>query len=141
MKLCEVFDKVARYEWDGDPSDDRGYAEATFTTNNKEYMVLFSIYENNKYSSPHTDIEFGLLPAKNDYSSMTKYNITGTGDQFVVMSTVKAIVLEWFKYHPTDVITMSADVPSRQKLYVRMLHNALPNWNIELDGKYIIAKR
>jgi len=141
MKINEVLSTVLPYEWDGDPDNLEDYGQANFIVNDKEYMVLFSNENTNEDRSSHWNIEFGLYPSKNTkYSSLTRYDITNTGDQFAVMSTVQAICKEWFHYHPTSQISMSANVPSRKKLYSRMLRNLLPNWNITVTGNTLTAE-
>jgi hypothetical protein len=143
MKLFEILNTILPYKWDdySQTNSQAGFGEAEFTINHKTYTVLFSVYpKNHKRGLPaHTNIEFGLQPGLMDPAYLTKYNITGTGDQLAVMSTVQAICKDWFKLHPADCITMMAEVPSRKKLYTRMLRMILPNWSIRLDGHHIIA--
>ena len=139
MKLAEVLSTILQYEWDGDPKYLEDVGEAHFEIGDKEYVVLFVFFEGDDELPDRWDIEFGLYPAKNDTSGMTRYNITNTGDQYAIMGTIQAICKEWFQYHPINCITMSADVPSRKKLYTRMIHNLLPTWKVNISGNAIIA--
>lgn len=144
MKLTEVLNSVKQYEWDGDPADSADAGQATFQVNGKEYMVLFTFFEgdeNNQEDSlpDRYDIEFGLYPDKDDHTNLMNYGISGTGNQFEVFSTVVAICIEWFRYHPTNCITMSAKEPSRKKLYNRLLRQLVPDWRVVQRGDVIIA--
>jgi hypothetical protein len=133
MKINEVLASVAPYTWTDDSVANK-YSEAEFEINGKEYMVLFSPTTDDLASY---DIEFGKRPEQGSSDPYTQYHITGTGDAYLIMGTIQAICQEWFANHSVNHITMSADVPSRRKLYVRMLSNLLPNWQFTLIGDAI----
>lgn len=76
----------------------------------------------------------------------SKYNgpnadMTGTGNQWAVLGTAQAIYQEFFQQHPAQCIFMSGAIPSRVKVYTRMLQRILPeNWQTSLvNNKYIVA--
>lgn len=143
MKLNEVLKSALPYKWVEDVPE---FQAAEFEINNKDYSVSFTKYEADEdgdedYRPDRWDIEFALMPPKDDYTSMSKFNMTRTGDQFVVMSTVQQIIKDWFSDTNPTCITMSAENRSRQLLYTRMLRMVLPTWKIIQNGKSIIAQK
>lgn len=135
MKINEVLTSVVPYTW-ADNSATAEYSESEFEINGKDYMVLFSPNTDDLTSY---DIEFGKRPEKGNPDPLTQYHITGTGDAYLIMGTIQAICQEWFANHSVNHITMRAEVPSRKKLYIRMLRNLLPTWQFTLIGDAISA--
>lgn len=83
------------------------------------------------------DIAFSQL----DHNNNETHEMTGTGNQFTVLSTVQAILNEWFGSHQTNCVTMSAAIPSRIRVYTRLLQRAVPGCQVRVEGKFIIATR
>ena len=138
MKLNEVLNSAVRYNW---TVDDEGYQEAQFEVNGKDYTIAFVLQM--RYMDglpPRWDIEFALDPPKDDHVSPGRTDVTGTGDQFIVMSTIQQIIRDW-AYEAKDVqcITMTALTSSRKKLYTRMLQNTFKGWKIHLKGDILIV--
>lgn len=59
------------------------------------------------------------------------YNITGTGNSVIVMATVVDILREFLKSRSAiSTLEFSADEPSRQSLYTKMVKRLLPTWKL-----------
>jgi hypothetical protein len=136
MKLFEIFDKIAHYEW---VAEDDNIGEAEFNISGYEYTILFEKVLATHLLPEHWTIEFAQqIPNKRGYKSPS-VEFTRTGHSFEVMGTVKAIILDWFDKHPTKCIVVSAATPSRQKLYRDMIKQVFPTWDIDTYGHIIVA--
>jgi hypothetical protein len=138
MKLNEVFATIVPYEW---TIDDTNRVEAEFDVADNHYAVMFE-----RIGNPEQNIwsaDFALYTISPNGEKIYTQSMTKTGHQFVVMSTVQAILLDWLKNHTVDCIAMTAAIPSRRVVYTKMLKHSLPTWNIELKnkGKSIYAWR
>ena len=98
-------------------------------------------YRFTAYSEPEdpSDWEVEFRDARPD--SPSKFGITGSGNAAQVFGTVVEIIREFLARRP-DVTTLrfSAEEPSRQSLYKRMLSRLLPEWDVRVQhDKYIVA--
>jgi hypothetical protein len=119
-KLDEIFNNPAPIKW-SETNNSRWKGE--FIINNKKYIINFIKIDQH---APW-EIVFDLIQNKRKTQ-----DITGTGDEFQVFSTVLGAIKLWLnKTNPSNFI-LSAREPSRQSLYRKMLQ-FLPRktWNVE----------
>lgn len=106
--LTELFDKPLRYHWENNKT-------AEFVINDKNYSIEFSIFENSK-GLREADVHFNLR----DDADVARIDLTNTGDEIKVFSTILQIINEFIKNNNVDVLTFSAEEPSRINLYKRI---------------------
>ncbi len=138
MKLFELFNNNTPYKW---TDVEENYGNAEFTIGKYKYGIIFEKIEQEYHLPERWTISFVQISTdKRGYES-TSIDMTGTGHEFEVMSTVRAIALEWFKNHPTTCIEFTANTRRRQSLYSRMIKQIFPTWEIEKAGAHIIAHK
>jgi len=142
MRLFELFTKVADWEWNYHNSE---YGIATFkiedyytvkieeeairyyltdpgAKRSSEFFDLAKRIEEN--DEPLYAIEFDISNEEDSASDSDKlsdpYGITGTGNQFLVFTTVMDIMNDYKRSYNVDWWVFSATESSRQKLYSRM---------------------
>jgi len=142
MRLVELFDKVVKWKWRSKPGFFRTWADFT-TDSGDQYSVgvvderingVRDLYQNNEDAQfllsdldgkdKVINAEFALrgkgssLGAEYDEA---KHGITGTGNAYVVLSTVINIIEDYIKNNPAKYLRIVAEEPSRRKLYARMV--------------------
>ena len=127
--LAELFEpKQQSWEWMF-----RGSEEATADFNVGEVPYRFHAYSNGEND---WEVEFKIRTTDNSRDARqqlkTRFGLTGTGNSTEVMSTVVDIMREFLEMYrgKIDTIGFTAEEPSRQKLYMRMMKRLLPNWDI-----------
>lgn len=159
MKLYEVLQSKVPWQWIHAPSVGRDTATAKFAIDGKTYTVDFyasdlesiTDEEDIKKQPPHiqnlihrnpvvADVAFYLQQAKGQ-----TWGITGTGNQYAVMSTVLDIISAYMSVCRTmgiEYLHLSAKEPSRIKLYDRLL-SRMPNdkitWTMIGEKRYLIG--
>lgn len=124
--ITELFEpKAPTWEWMF-----RGSEEAT-----ADFQVGEIPYRFHAYSNGENDWEVEFKVRTYDRSTTarkTRFGLTGTGNSAEVMSTVVDIMREFLEMYrgKIDTIGFTAEEPSRQKLYMRMMKRLLPNWDI-----------
>lgn len=127
--LTELFDpKQQNWRWAF-----RGSEEAV-----ADFKVGKVPYRFHAYASGTNDWEVEFKINSTEYNLHgklrypTKFGLSGTGNSTEVMTTVVGIMREFLQmYHgKIDTIGFTAEEPSRQKLYMRMMKRLLPNWDI-----------
>lgn len=111
----------------------RGSEEAT-----ADFKVGDVPYRFHAYSNGENDWEVEFKINSNEYDQNgkikfgTRFGLAGTGNSAEVMSTVVDIMREFLEMYrgKIDTIGFTAEEPSRQKLYMRMMKRLLPNWDI-----------
>ena len=127
MRLFELFDKVAEWEWDdgairnavakfqvGDRSYNIQFDKDTFDT---EYLSMFDFENENAVICDVTFYMAGSRP-----SGKRGIDITGTGKAFEVFATVKDIIDSFVNTNSgIDYLHFEASEESRMKLYDRFV--------------------
>lgn len=132
MRLLELFDKVAPWEWD---KNFIGSEVATFSIGGHKYYIQFDntlfdkdnlqmfAFEFEEDWPTIVDVMFSMKDA-NQSVGKRGIDITGTGNAFEVFATVKDIMDNFVNTHAdTDYIHFEASEPSRMKLYDRFLNS------------------
>lgn len=119
MRLFELFDKVADWKY----TKKGQLTVAEFDTGNNTYEVDFDAY------SEPVKVLF-TLKGHNDSTG-----ITDTGDQYIVFSTVLAVVQDYITTNNPDSFRFSAEEPSRIKLYDRIIKR------LNRNGDWIVSHR
>lgn len=132
--ITELFNTPRSWTWAFKGSEE---AFARFWVEDVPY--LFQAY--NSPRNPRIwEIEFSVSdgPVK---TSKKEYDLTGTGNAALVMSTVVGIMKEFLSEYKdkVDVLKFSADEESRRALYARMMRRLLPDWgHHQQDGDFIL---
>lgn len=135
MRLVELFDKpISDIEWEETVFGE----EARFSIGENIYNVSFvpippDTFEDDRQIIPRglmamldndifpIGIEFELLYGRHRVPSQ---EITGTGNEIKVFSTVTSIIQQWlWRTTDTQLVYLSAKEPSRTKLYRRMVNS------------------
>jgi hypothetical protein len=134
VKLTELFQGGKDWQWDFTGSEE-AYAE--FKVGDVPYKFV-------AYTDPENwgtwEVEFAVAGPRDKHA--TKFGLTGTGNAAEVMSTVTDIMREFLQRYKGNVnrLIFTADEPSRQKLYSRMIQRLLPNWTLTTgDKKFIVS--
>lgn len=128
MRLLELFNKVAPWEWD---EGFIGSVVAHFSIGGHKYYIqfdnkLFDIHNLHMFEFEEdwptiVDVMFSMRDA-NQSVGKRGIDITGTGKAFEVFATIKNIMDTFVNTHAdTDYIHFEASEPSRMKLYDRFL--------------------
>ena len=124
--LTELFEPTKKdWEWQF-----RGSEEATADFNVGNVPYRFHAYSNGEND---WEVEFKVRTYdRSETARKTRFGLTGTGNSAQVMSTVVDIMREFLETYrgKIDTIGFTAEEPSRQKLYMRMMKRLLPNWTI-----------
>ncbi len=124
MKLQELFNTSVEIFW---KKNSRNLWIATFSINDKSYE--FSAV--NDETDDDWNVEFYL-----ENSHTIKNDVTGTGDELVVFSTVLKILDKFIKDKDYPNIEFSAKEPSRKKLYDRMIRTLSSKYGYRLDKTF-----
>lgn len=130
MLLQEVFNQPYKWEWRMNKDD---VAKAAFyAADGTPYVFVASILDTELEGVDTWDIEFYRLE-DGEYNQENRYDITDTGDQFKILSTITDITKSFVEQYQVRSMLFSAKEPSRMKLYKRMVRTLLPNWIVEYD--------
>lgn len=124
MKLLELFDKTADYEW----HDFMGVPAATFEVEDVPYAVIMMPYETNfmPYSSSKIPQQYetvmGALIANYQGGDLVSGNyLIGTGNEFLVFSTAIKIFEEFLNQEKPEAFAVAALVAEgRDVTYAKM---------------------
>jgi hypothetical protein len=131
--ISELFKGKKTWSWDFNGSEE---AYATFEVGDIPYKFV-------AYTDPNNwgtwEVEFSVISPSRNRS--TKFGLTGTGNAAEVMSTVTDILREFLERYKGNVnrLIFTADEPSRQRLYARMVKRLLPNWTLTTSNKQFIV--
>lgn len=135
--LSESLTSPIPYEWERVTPKN---ATASFNVDDKKYIVSFSLSENvstRLRGNIISDVDFVMKDDNGSYYT----DITGTGNSFKIFSTVIQIIKEFISKNNVDILTFSAEEPSRKKLYLRLAnHFARGNvkqMQLEMTGETI----
>lgn len=130
MKLDELLNKVLKYET---TEDTPNFFQAEFVSNGR--IISFAFDHQFKYD----DLAIDADPEyKGDWScefnerslskGNTRHDVTGSGGEFEVFATLKAILKEFFAKHKPNSIIFDADKGegSRANLYQKLFTKGLP---------------
>lgn len=142
MKLLELFDEGVNINW---LRTDATMGRAEFTIDDTTYD--FNIYNGMVWGSSLTgdqsdkrqittwNVAFSVV----DDQGEENYGNTGTGNQFLVYSTVFQAIREFIDKAGMRALSFVADDTGRQRLYARFLKKYLPDWTTEFTQKTFIA--
>lgn len=139
MLLTEIFDKTVPWKWVTKPTPYVG--RASFGVGDNKYVVTFEqdymvVGVPTPDSGPTT--QFLCRFRQTNTSKSKQFAITGAGHAFVVFGTVLEIIDAFKSAQPQASIRLTAEEPSRVRLYSRLLPSRYPGTNIEREGKYTI---
>jgi hypothetical protein len=125
MKLLELFDKQAPYEW----TDFHGMPAATFEVGNTKYLVAFMPWENNFGPSSNSEIPekfetvMGALIANYEEGDLVSGNyLLGVGNASLVFTTALHIFEEYIGRYKPEVFAVAALVAEkRPAIYARIM--------------------
>src|SRR5574343_136862 len=126
--INEALSTIAPYKWVYKANDQW---KAEFTIEGIGYYILFSTDED---SPLYWDVVFDVT---NAVDSVDAFAPTGTGNAFIVFSTVISIIAE-FANSKTKLFgfKFTAKEPSRQKLYDKIIAprilKILPGWSLQV---------
>lgn len=123
MRINELFTReAAPWRWE---KDTISKAWASFVVNDTNYKFVAYIVED-----PLRKWNIQFFAVDGNYN--VRVGITGTGSSATVMSTVVDIMRNFLSSRPEiESIEFSADEPSRQSLYAKMVQRLLPTWKME----------
>ena len=132
MHIRELFDKPQPYKW-------TRAGGLIFNRNNNDAKAKFKIgkhqYVFNAFNlKPGVyKVRFGQV----DSNKKLRYDITNTGNEVPVISTIANIINDFITTYDPQVIMFSAEEASRQKLYARLAKRLVnDNWQIKQDGQF-----
>jgi len=130
MKLQEVMANPVPFKWS--KKTELEY-RAHFVSSEIGYNVHFE----NKYKTDIWHITFEIHRGTSDKSKLGKtsldkpygrgmipmgvYDIIGSGNAYEVFATLNSIIIDFIKIRKPDTLEFTAEEPSRQKLYKRMV--------------------
>jgi len=129
MLLIEVFNQ--HYKWKWKENNDK-VVKAMFYTNDNTLYYFVAAIMNTDNDIPTWDVEFARME-EGKYNQINRYDITKTGDQYRILSTIIDITKQFIKEHNVVCMYLSAEEPSRMKLYKRMVKTLLSNWITQYD--------
>jgi hypothetical protein len=125
MKIFELFNQTAAWEWNNNKVFDHTDVEAHFEVKGTKYVAGFATMFGKSM--------FGFMT---NVDGEWRENDTGEGNEFVVFATIMDIVTDYVqRYHP-DELTIGG-VPGRERIYTRLLNrkrSEIENAGYELDG-------
>lgn len=71
-----------------------------------------------------------------EFSGKGTTKITGTGNEIKVFSTVVQIMKNMLQLYNIEKFYFTAEEPSRQKLYNRLVDKLLPTWHKSFDSEH-----
>lgn len=142
MKLFEVFDSTAKL---GSSKFYGDYMSQYFSVNKKLYRVAGQLSNNTRKIWDVDFVQLVMIPDKPGELE-DRYDMTGSGDEFVVVSTVYNILVNFFlermKENEVGTIQFCASIEdrSRVRLYDRMVNKLAKQFGFvvesEVDSTY-----
>ncbi len=129
MLLNEVFDQP--YRWKTISDGKWQYSAGFQVEDGAVYMVSGYLQDVNKKPT----WEFGFTRMKRGED--TSYKVTNTGNQQHIFATIVDIFRTFIADRNPDRIAFDAIEPNRKKLYIRMVKQLLPNWNVAIEANTI----
>ena len=121
MLILELFDKIAEIH-------DREFGTDDMSVSFYVGDVSYVFYAAEMYRQPGTwDVQF---------TGNRTTKIIGTGNEYVVFSTILQIMREMLQSYSVTQLVFSAAEPSRQKLYNRLVSKLLPTWNKSVNSEH-----
>lgn len=122
MKLTELFDKPAAITGGGDLY---GGNTVTFDVGNVKYEVLFA-----NFGGGDWEVSFDAEVAPGERTDQ----VTGTGNEFTVFSTVNKIVQQFLSTNRDRVrnFSFTSDLESRTRLYKRLAASWAKQFDLSL---------
>lgn len=158
MRIDELFDKKVQWKWLVSPAEGEDISTAAFTVSGKTYTVDFFISNLESFVEVHGGLPLEvqeLLKRDPDVVDAAFYlqkagggqtwELTGTGNQFLVLSTVINIIetfMSMSRGSGVEYLHLSAKEPSRQKLYDRLVSKLPHNkviWTDDGDKRYLVG--
>jgi len=124
MKLTEIFNKPAPIKWGKKGETITG----DFTVGEEDYVIYFS-------PASYGDIWGIEFAQKVAGKKRDKLDLTGTGKEFQVFSTVINGIKDWIKKKKPGVIEFDAAGESRKKLYTRLVKTLIKSIPYKIDIK------
>lgn len=121
MRINELFSREYPITWDRNRAHFK-------TANGRPGVIVFDADEPDEGDYSLVDVEFSV---------QDEFGVTGQGDATSIFATVHSAIKEYIADHQPDFITFSADEPSRQKLYSRMV-GRLPGYQQVQTDPYSI---
>jgi hypothetical protein len=134
MLLTEIFDQPAAWKilYQSDTE-----LEVTFGIKDMRYVVriLAEIDENDNIEIPSTwSVEFVTLNPDDELGEDGNADITGTGNQHIVFSTLVNILQNFIKQYNPDIVNFGAREANRFKLYQHLIKRVVPTWKSTTSG-------
>lgn len=125
MRLLELFDRTAPYEW----TDMMGVPAATFEVEGTGYLVAFMPWEANfgmfsssEYPEEHETTMGAMIANYEEGDLMSGNYLLGTGNEFLVFSTALEIFEEYLGKYQPELFAVCALVAERRHLvYTKMM--------------------
>lgn len=131
MLLFEIFNQPVKWKYTyGSPTA----IEADFQVNGKSYTVWANQIDDSQYDDIWV-VEFALVPT----GGFNRYEITNTGDEYIVFSTVIDIIKDIEDKYQMRAFSFLAKEPSRMKLYQRLVKRYFPSWKMNIVGNSILV--
>ncbi len=127
MKLLELFDKTAPYEWTTFAGQ---FPAAKFQVEDKEYTVMFVPYSGSfgmgyaqsELQNQFDDIWMGAMQMSSEGGEYQDEDmLTSTGNEFLVMSTSIAIFGEFMAKHQPEVFVVAALMEEERDVVYRKI--------------------
>lgn len=134
MRLDEVMSSIVPYEW---ASAER----ATFDIGEFHYRVAF-LWDRD---DDRAEVIF-VMRREMPFASITSAQMTGTRNEFVVLSTVIAIIKEFVNRNNIKTLRFSAKEPSRINVYLSLAKKMATGYDIEhfhngSEENFILTKK
>lgn len=133
MKIHEILDNAAPFEVDQEQTADRFLAH--FTAGKRE-IVFNAIDHDGAWNISFMEVVEYKTKSGNTFKDLT-YDMTGSGKEFDVFATLKAIMSRFIKDKDPKTITFSArknDSSARSNVYAKLFKKHMPpGWRIDQD--------
>jgi hypothetical protein len=125
MRISEIFEQPIDWHWGMQLAD---YADAHFQIDDIEYTVYFS------QNALNQEDKFYIEFVATDSEGNGEYGVTGRGNSIAVFATVIAIIHAFKEMHPDAPIVFTAEEPSRQKLYTRIVKRLSTRFQVTIGN-------
>ncbi len=126
MKLLELFDKTVPYEW----TEFHGFPAAAFQIEDRDYTVMFVPYAGSfgmgyaqsELLEQYEEVWMGAMQMSSESGHRDEDMLTGTGSEFLVMSTSITIFGDFLaKYHPEVFVVAALVEEERDVVYAKIM--------------------
>lgn len=121
MFITEVLSRPVPWKW---IHKDEDSFMADFRIGHHEYLVSGNRRRNSWI------VEFAFIGKDGDGNGISRTDITGTRNEIPVFATVLDILKRFKESYYPEIIKFSAEEPSRQKLYTRIISKLFPDWKL-----------